>query len=40
MSSVFKKTQEELKSQEIDTAYFSDLLEQGIKTCKLNQDLE
>ncbi len=40
MSSVFKKTEEELKSQEIEAIDFDSLLEQGLKTCNLDQDLE
>lgn len=40
MSSVFKKTEEELKKQEIENIDFDSLLEQGLKECNLDENLE
>ncbi len=40
MSSVFKKSEEELKSQAIEGIDFDSLLEQGIKKCNLDAQLE
>lgn len=40
MSSVFKKTEEELKRQEIENIDFDSLLEKGLKSCNLDENLE